>query len=115
MLYHEYKVITTMILRFLANQNRRPNQFTVLVRNVPGDPDETVSEHVEHFFAVNHGDHYLSHQVVYNANTLDSLVEKKKGLQNWLVYYENQHAKNSANNPTVKTGLWGLWGKKWMP
>ncbi|KAE8808592.1 putative membrane protein [Hordeum vulgare] len=61
-LFHEYKVITTMRLRFLANQSRRPDQFTVLVRNVPPDPDETVSEHVEHFFAVNHRDHYLSHQ-----------------------------------------------------
>jgi hypothetical protein len=28
-LYHEYKVITTMRLRFLANQKRRPDQFTV--------------------------------------------------------------------------------------
>ncbi|XP_006654360.1 CSC1-like protein At4g02900 [Oryza brachyantha] len=111
-LYREYKVVTTMRLRFLANQNRRADQFTVLVRNVPPDPDETVSEHVEHFFAVNHRDHYLSHQTVYNANTLAGLVEKKKGLQNWLVYYENQHAKNPAKKPTMKTGLWGLWGKR---
>ncbi|KAG8068901.1 hypothetical protein GUJ93_ZPchr0005g15291 [Zizania palustris] len=111
-LYREYKVITTMRLRFLANQNRRPDQFTVLVRNVPPDPDETVSEHVEHFFAVNHRDHYLSHQTVYNANTLAGLVENKKGLQNWLVYYENQYAKNPAKKPTMKTGLWGLWGER---
>ncbi|KAL6978494.1 hypothetical protein U1Q18_020162, partial [Sarracenia purpurea var. burkii] len=34
----------------------------VLVRNVPPDPDESVSEHVEHFFCVNHPDHYLTHQ-----------------------------------------------------
>ncbi|KAK1696781.1 hypothetical protein QYE76_013478 [Lolium multiflorum] len=111
-LYHEYKVVTTMRLRFLANQNRRPDQFTVLVRNVPPDTDETVSEHVEHFFAVNHRDHYLSHQIVYNANDLAGLVEKKKGLQNWLVYYENQHARRPAKKPTVKTGLWGLWGQR---
>jgi len=111
-LYHEYKVITNLRLRFLANQNRRPDQFTVLVRNIPEDSDETVSEHVQHFFAVNHRDHYLSHQVVYNANALASLVEEKKGLQNWLVYYENQQAKNPEKNPTIKTGLWGLWGKK---
>ena len=32
------------------------------MRNVPPDPDESVSEHVEHFFSVNHRD-YLSHQV----------------------------------------------------
>jgi hypothetical protein len=35
----------------------------VLVRNVPPDPDEPVSEHIEHFFCVNHPDHYLTHQV----------------------------------------------------
>ncbi|QHO23921.1 CSC1-like protein [Arachis hypogaea] len=29
----------------------------VLVRNVPPDPDESVSELVEHFFSVNHPDH----------------------------------------------------------
>ncbi|AQK86109.1 CSC1-like protein [Zea mays] len=111
-LYHEYKVVTTMRLRFLANQNRRPDQYTVLVRNVPPDPDESVSEHVEHFFAVNHRDHYLSHQIVYNANHLSGLVEKKKGLQNWLIYYENKHAKNPAKRPKIKTGLWGLWGQR---
>ncbi|KAK8457864.1 hypothetical protein SEVIR_3G260000v4 [Setaria viridis] len=111
-LFHEYKVVTTMRLRFLANQNRRPDQYTVLVRNVPPDPDESVSEHVEHFFAVNHRDNYLSHQIVYNANHLSGLVEKKKGLQNWLIYYENKHAKNPAKRQTMKTGLWGLWGQR---
>lgn len=35
----------------------------VIVRNVPPDPDESVSELVEHFFLVNHPDHYLTHQV----------------------------------------------------
>ncbi|XP_078175021.1 hyperosmolality-gated Ca2+ permeable channel 1.7-like [Carex rostrata] len=111
-LYREYKVVATMRLNFLALEERRPDQFTVLVRNVPPDPDESVSEHVEHFFTVNHRD-YLSHQVVYNANNLADVVGKKKGLQNWLVYYENKYSRNSNNKrPTVKTGFWGLWGKR---
>lgn len=37
----------------------------VLVRNVPPDPDESINEHVEHFFCVNHPDHYLCHQVCF--------------------------------------------------
>ncbi|KAF3328853.1 CSC1-like protein [Carex littledalei] len=110
-LYREYKVVATMRLNFLALEERRPDQFTVLVRNVPPDPDESVSEHVEHFFSVNHRD-YLSHQVVYNANNLADVVGKKKGLQNWLVYYENKYARNSNKRPTMKTGFWGLWGKR---
>lgn len=33
------------------------------MKNIPPDPDESVSEHVEHFFCVNHPEHYLVHQV----------------------------------------------------
>ncbi|KAL3517546.1 hypothetical protein ACH5RR_020135 [Cinchona calisaya] len=110
-LYKEYRIVSTMRLHFLASENRRPDQFTVLVRNVPPDPDESVSEHVEHFFCVNHPDHYLSHQVVYNANKLAKLVEKKKSYQNWHTYYQTKYERNPKNKPTTKTGFWGLWGK----
>ncbi|XP_059625811.1 CSC1-like protein At4g02900 [Cornus florida] len=110
MLYKEYKIITAMRLHFLASESRRPDQFTVLVRNVPPDSDESVSEHVEHFFCVNHPDLYLTHQVVYNANNLAKLVAKKKSLQNWLVYYKTKYERNPSKKPTTKTGFWGLWG-----
>ncbi|XP_047252997.1 CSC1-like protein At4g02900 isoform X2 [Capsicum annuum] len=110
-LYKEYHIITTMRLQFLASENRRPDQFTVLVRNVPPDPDESVSEHVEHFFCVNHPDHYLTQQVVYNANNLAKLVEKKKSYRNWLTYYQTKYERNPKIKPKTKTGFWGLWGK----
>ncbi|KAH9785963.1 CSC1-like protein [Citrus sinensis] len=110
-LRNEYKMIADMRLRFLASQNRRPDQFTVLVRNIPPDPDESVSEHVQHFFCVNHPDHYLTHQVVYNANKLAQLVENKKSLRNWLTYYKNTYERTSKK-PTTKTGFWGLWGTR---
>ncbi|PPR89081.1 hypothetical protein GOBAR_AA31597 [Gossypium barbadense] len=58
----KYKVLATMRAEYLASETRRPDQFTVLVRNIPPDPDESVSEHVQHFFCVNHPDHYLTHQ-----------------------------------------------------
>ncbi|XP_057460956.1 CSC1-like protein At4g02900 [Actinidia eriantha] len=109
-LYKEYKIIASMRLHFLASEIRRPDQFTVLVRNVPPYPDESVSEHVEHYFCVNYPDHYLTHQIVYNANKLAKLVEKKKHLQNWLVYYQNKYEKKPTKKPTTKTGFWGLWG-----
>jgi hypothetical protein len=38
------------------------------VRNIPPDPDESISELVEHFFLVNHPDHYLRHQVIFGKN-----------------------------------------------
>ncbi|KAL2481724.1 CSC1-like protein [Abeliophyllum distichum] len=110
-LYKEYKIISTKRLHFLASANRRPDQFSVLVRNVPPDPDESVSEHVEHFFCVNHPDHYLTHQIVYNANKLAKLVEKKKSLHNWYTYYQTRYERNPKMRPQTKTGFWGLWGK----
>uniref|UniRef100_A0A7N0UCZ1 Calcium permeable stress-gated cation channel 1 n=1 Tax=Kalanchoe fedtschenkoi TaxID=63787 RepID=A0A7N0UCZ1_KALFE len=112
-LRNEYDIIAKMRLHFLASEHRRPDQFTVLVRNVPPDPDESISELVEHFFLVNHPNHYLTHQVVYNANKLASLVAKKKKLQNWLDYYQLKFSRNqSAGRPTMKTGFLGLWGAK---
>ncbi|KAJ7972830.1 calcium permeable stress-gated cation channel 1 [Quillaja saponaria] len=111
-LYKEYKTVATMRLRFLASERRRPDQFSVLVRNVPPDPDESVSEHIEHFFCVNHPDHYLTHQVVYNANNLANIVAKKKKLQNWHVYYQNKYERNPTRKPTTKTGFMGLWGNR---
>ncbi|KZV32402.1 hypothetical protein F511_03685 [Dorcoceras hygrometricum] len=110
-LYKEYSNIASKRLQFLASESRRPDQFTVLVRNIPPDPDESVSEHVEHFFCVNHPDHYLTHQVVYNATKLAKLVEKKKSLLNWLTYYETRFERNPKKRPRTKTGFWGLWGK----
>ncbi|KAK7839631.1 calcium permeable stress-gated cation channel 1 [Quercus suber] len=111
-LMKEYETVALMRLQFLASEKRRPDQFTVLVRNVPPDPDESTSELVEHFFLVNHPDHYLTHQVVYDANKLDKLVKKKKKLQNWLVYYQNKYSRKSSQRPFMKTGFLGLWGKK---
>ncbi|KAL4205454.1 hypothetical protein AMTRI_Chr01g114660 [Amborella trichopoda] len=109
-LYKEYEIVASMRLHFLASEGRRPDQFTVLVRNVPLDPDESVSEHVEHFFCVNHPDHYLTHQVTYNANKLAKIVKKKKSLQNWLIYNQNKYARNPSRRPTRKIGFLGLWG-----
>ncbi|KAJ7960358.1 Calcium permeable stress-gated cation channel 1 [Quillaja saponaria] len=111
-LKREYEIVATMRLHFLASERRRPDQFTVLVRNVPPDPDESVSELVEHFFMVNHPDHYLSHQVVCNANKLSDLVNEKKKKQNWLDFYERKYFRNQSSRPSMKTGFLGICGSR---
>lgn len=108
----EYEAIANMRLHFMQSEKRRPDQFTVLVKNVPPDADESVSEAVEHFFLVNHPDNYLTHQVVLNANKLADLVEEKKSKQNWLDYYQNKFERNPAKRPMMKTGFLGLWGER---
>ncbi|KAK9151617.1 hypothetical protein Syun_009926 [Stephania yunnanensis] len=128
-LYKEYGLIASMrflALKHLEQCNLRVGNtwsnvtgrvgLVVLVRNVPPDPDESVSELVEHFFLVNHPDHYLTHQrhhaVVHNANTLAKLVKKKKKMQNWLDFYQLKYSRNPSERPTTKTGFLGLWGAR---
>uniref|UniRef100_A0A7N0TVK4 Calcium permeable stress-gated cation channel 1 n=1 Tax=Kalanchoe fedtschenkoi TaxID=63787 RepID=A0A7N0TVK4_KALFE len=106
----EYELIALMRLHFLASEQRRPDQFTVLVRNIPPDPDESVNQLVEHFFLVSHPDHFLTHQVVYNANILSDLVSEKKNLRNWLDFYQRKYNRNQSKRPLMKTGFLGLWG-----
>ncbi|XP_072993436.1 calcium permeable stress-gated cation channel 1-like [Typha latifolia] len=111
-LLKEYEIVASMRLHFLASEKRRSDQFTVLVRNIPPDADESISELVEHFFLVNHPDHFLTHQVVRNANKLAKLVKKKKKMQNWLDYYQLKYDRNPSNRPIMKTGFLGLSGTK---
>ncbi|CAH8388057.1 unnamed protein product [Eruca vesicaria subsp. sativa] len=111
-LWKEYEKIASMRLAFLQAEERRADEFTVLVRNIPTDSQESVSENVEQFFMVNHPDHYLMNQVVYNANELAELVAKKKKMQNWFDYYQLKYTRNKEQRPRVKLGFLGLWGKK---
>ncbi|GKA50384.1 retrovirus-related pol polyprotein from transposon TNT 1-94, partial [Tanacetum coccineum] len=83
-LYNEYMIVAKMRLHFLAAERRSPDQFTMSFLDGRDILSNDISEHVEHFFCVNHPDHYLSHQVVYNANTLAEMVVAKKSLQNCL-------------------------------
>ncbi|CAH1453286.1 unnamed protein product [Lactuca virosa] len=112
MLYKEYDMVASMRLKFLASKNRRAEQFTVLARNVPHVSGRSVSDSVDSFFKKNHPDHYLSHQVVYNANKFGRLVRRRHRLQNWLDYNQLKYERHPEKRPTIKTGFLGLWGKK---
>ncbi|CAI9290757.1 unnamed protein product [Lactuca saligna] len=112
MLYKEYDMVASMRLKFLASKSRRAEQFTVLARNVPHVSGRSVSDCVDSFFKKNHPDHYLSHQVVYNANKFGRLVRRRHRLQNWLDYNQLKYERHPEKRPTIKTGFLGLWGKK---
>lgn len=47
-------------------------------------------------------------QVVYNANKLAKLVEKKKGMQNWLTYYQTKYERDPTKRPKTKVMLFVL-------
>ncbi|CAI7795656.1 unnamed protein product [Closterium sp. NIES-53] len=111
MLRDSFKHVARMRLDFLADQQRAPNQYTVLVRQVPADPIKSIPETVDHFFSVNHSDHYLLTQPVYNANKLSSLETKRDWLENKLTEMEIKLEK-SGQRPVHKDGFLGMMGTK---
>ncbi|XP_010276749.1 PREDICTED: CSC1-like protein At1g32090 [Nelumbo nucifera] len=112
MLYKEYDRVAFMRLHYLASRQRRVDQFTVVVRNVPHVSGHSISQSVDHFFQTNHPNHYLGHQAVYNANKFAKLVKQRERLQNWLDYNQLKYERNPEKRPTRKTGFLGLWGER---
>ncbi|PKA53010.1 DNA-directed RNA polymerase III subunit RPC2 [Apostasia shenzhenica] len=112
MLYIEYDNIAFMRLHFLASQPRRVEQFSVVVRNIPKIPGHSISETVDHFFRKNHPDHYLGHQVVYNANRYAKLVRQKEKLQNWLDYNQLKFERHPHKRPSRNNRFLGLCGER---
>ncbi|GJS39030.1 hypothetical protein Tco_0564073 [Tanacetum coccineum] len=72
----EDKDVTDTRLHFLASQIdvQISKKFTVLVRNVPAHPDESVNEQVEHFFRVNHPDQYLQTGHIKSDTPSDNVI-----------------------------------------
>ncbi|CAI7841635.1 unnamed protein product [Closterium sp. NIES-54] len=120
MLRDSFKHVARMRLDFLADQQRAPNQYTVSLswfdtslvstristtpvadQPVPADPIKSIPETVDHFFSVNHSDHYLLTQPVYNANKLSSLETKRDWLENKLTEMEIKLEK-SGQRPVHK-------------
>lgn len=48
---------------------------------------------------------------MYDANKLSDLVDEKKKMQNWLVYYQLKYERNESKRPLIKTGCLGIWGE----
>ncbi|CAL5380008.1 unnamed protein product [Camellia sinensis] len=78
-LYMEYNEILKKRIQQLCNNRHRPDQFTVLVREIP-----LCEEHkahgccVEHFFSKHHPYAYRSYQILYDGKDLDELLKEAK-------------------------------------
>ncbi|KAJ9556188.1 hypothetical protein OSB04_010802 [Centaurea solstitialis] len=132
MLYKEYDVVASMRLSFLASKCRRPEQFTVLVRNVPRVPDRSISDTVDYFFKKKplellslsrvhfrteeptniHNELHEYLLSVYNANKFARAVRKRQKMQNRLDYNRLKFERRPHKRPTKKMGFLGLWGKE---
>ncbi|KAL2613464.1 hypothetical protein R1flu_025156 [Riccia fluitans] len=115
-LYQEYKIVADMRLRFLAAKKRSPDQFTVLVRQVPPDPKRSVHTCVVDFFQAYTPTYLVNQiactQVVYDANGLGRTLNKISRFENWLNYYQNKYKRHPERRPVMKKGFLSLWGEE---
>ncbi|XP_074270248.1 CSC1-like protein At1g32090 [Silene latifolia] len=112
LLYKEYDKVASMRLQFLASQQSRVEQYTVLVKNVPRVSGHSISDSVDQFFKKNHRNTYLCQQAVYNAHRFARLVRKRERIQNWLDYYQLKLERNPNKRPNCKIGCLGLCGRR---
>lgn len=81
LLQKEYNEILVRRSQHLRSIKHRPDQFTILVREIP-----FCSEHkargccVDHFFSKLHPYTYQSHQMVYNGKIIEDLLRQEKSL-----------------------------------
>lgn len=62
-------------IEYFHSSKPQPQQFTILVRNIPSsDGRTTVSDAVDSFFRENHPSTYLSHVVIHRTSKLRSVV-----------------------------------------
>ncbi|OVA15356.1 protein of unknown function DUF221 [Macleaya cordata] len=81
LLYKEYNEILVKRIQHLHNVKHRPDQFTILVREIP-----FCNEHkargccVDHFFSKHHPYAYQSYQMVYDGKIVEDFLHQAKSV-----------------------------------
>ncbi|KAL2234127.1 UNVERIFIED_CONTAM: CSC1-like protein [Sesamum indicum] len=102
MLYNEYDNILLMRIHQLHNLRHQPNQFTVLVREIPlCDEHKARDCSVDHFFSKYHPHSYQSYQILYDGKSLEKLLSQAKSMRRKIesLGHHSLTEKNNRNSP----------------
>ncbi|KAK7323354.1 hypothetical protein VNO77_26825 [Canavalia gladiata] len=81
LLYKEYDEILIRRIQQIQNLKHRPDQFTIIVREIPlCNEHKTHDCCVDHFFSKHYPNTYFSYQMVYNTGDLDESVNQARSL-----------------------------------
>lgn len=87
LLYKEYKYIASKRIDYFCSSEFQPNQFTILVSNIPVPKGTTVGQNVENFFTANHPATYLSHVVVHRKSKMWTLTNAAKNIYRTIINF----------------------------
>ncbi|XP_023732383.1 CSC1-like protein At1g69450 [Lactuca sativa] len=94
LLFTEYRYIASKRIDYFCSLEPQPNQFTILVSNIPVPKGSTVGQSVEKFFTENHPNTYLSHVVVHRKSKMWTVTNAAKK-----IYRRIMNSIKSANEP----------------
>ncbi|KAL2491730.1 CSC1-like protein [Abeliophyllum distichum] len=81
LLYKEYDDISLKRIQQLHYMRHQPNQFTVLVREIPScDEHKAHGCCIDHFFSKYHPHSYRSYQILYDGKDLKNLLSQAKSI-----------------------------------
>ncbi|KAK1279497.1 hypothetical protein QJS04_geneDACA017710 [Acorus gramineus] len=118
-LWKAYKHVSDLRASALSGPGVRPEQYTILVRDIPRAPeDQTRKEQVDSYFKALHPDSFYRSMVITDNKEVNKIWKKLETYRKKLdraeaVYAESKtSSKPEGTKPTMKTGLLGLIGTK---
>uniref|UniRef100_A0A1D1Y244 Putative membrane protein C2G11.09 n=1 Tax=Anthurium amnicola TaxID=1678845 RepID=A0A1D1Y244_9ARAE len=118
-LWKAYVHVSNLRAAVKAHPEVKPEEFTVLVRDIPSLPDgQTRKEQVDSYFKALHPDTFYRSMVVTNNKEVNKIWEDLEGYRKKLAHAEAVFAQSKTASkpdgirPTNRTGFLGLIGKK---
>ncbi|KAK4858381.1 hypothetical protein QYF36_015541 [Acer negundo] len=119
LLWKAYNHVSALRAEALMSSEVRPQQFAVLVRDIPAVPNgQTIKKHVDSYFESIYHDEFYRSMVVTNNKEVNKIYKELEGYKKKLARAEAIYAgsKKGGNGegtrPTTKTGCLGLFGNK---
>ncbi|KAK2642996.1 hypothetical protein Ddye_024759 [Dipteronia dyeriana] len=119
LLWKAYNHVSAMRAEALMSSEVRPQQFAVLVRDIPAVPKgQTIKKHVDMYFESIYRDEFYRSMVVTNNKEVNKIYEELEGYKKKLAHAEAIYAESKkggngeGTKPTTKTGFLGLIGNK---
>ncbi|KAH7841026.1 hypothetical protein Vadar_024624 [Vaccinium darrowii] len=119
LLWKAYNHVSDLRAAALMSAEVRPEQFTILVRDIPSPPEgQTRKELVDSYFKAIYADAYYKSMVVTNNREVNKIWKDLEGYKKKLAHAEAVYAeskktgKAEGTKPTNRTGFLGLLGEK---
>ncbi|CAM8983770.1 unnamed protein product [Rhodiola kirilowii] len=118
LLWKAYKHVSDLRAAALMSSKIVPEQFAVLVRDVPPAHGQTMKEQVDTYFKTIYPDTFYRSLIVTDNKEVDKIWQELEGYKKKLARAEAIYAQSKTTSnpegtrPTNKTGWFGMFGEK---